>query len=1103
LSQKSHYQVEKLCEEGAPMERQVPTVKEVFDQAHEIETPVERQAYLDRMCGGSSELRHKVESLLRAYEEAGSFLIKPARAEPMTGEHVPEPELSERPTKVGPDTTDHRPADNDAGQEDGPGTQIGPYRLVAKLGEGGMGSVYLAEQEKPIRRQVALKIIKSGMDSAHVIARFEAERQALTMMDHPNIAKVFDAGTIADRILQIADSKSEISNLQSEIGSGRPYFVMELVRGVPITRFCDKGRLTVRERLELFVLVCQALQHAHQKGVMHRDIKPSNVLVADQDGKPAPKVIDFGLAKATEQALTEQPLATQVGSIMGTLEYMSPEQADFSARGVDTRTDVYALGVLLYELLTGTTPLESARLRAGGLIDAVMMINQEVPPTPSQRASSLGPQSAIATDRRTEPARLPKLLRGELDWIVMKALEKQRERRYQTAVDFARDVERYLADEPVEAGPPSARYRLAKFVRRNRVPVSLLSVAGTALVALVVVLFVSNQKVSAALDKANVALDEKTRAQQQTYGALRLSDGLVGVLTPKQAEYGEEERAALDRSLTAYEKYALSLGVSTEAREVAAGAQYRAANLRDILGDKGRAEAGYLTSIALYRSLAADFPENATYLFDMSLAQVGLANALRDLGRLGEARTVCQQAVDATSRNSSRSARSQEVLAAGLSTLGLVLCDLAESALGEQRKKELRLEALAALQQEIALWQEISAESPARHEHRYHLALGHVTLMLALNGLGRVNEAEDAYRKARTYLDKLRSESGTDPYAQFLSALAERNYGNILISRSQWAEGENAYRKAIDLLAELTRTRAAIPDYWSELGKAHFNLGYRFLSEGKWKEAESVYRDALIALKKAASASPTVPRYQIDLANGYNNMGVLLKELSRPVEAKEACDLAIKLQMSFKEQYPAVGEYQIGLAGTYHNLGNLVRDQNKPRESLEWYEKAIALLEVQDPSLDNASLFLRNASWDRANALGQLGKHAEAIKDWQRAFDLDDGAARENIQAFKLTAEMEEKIKAAEKSPARASASLRFEAAQVYARALGAAVNATEQSLQKQYADRALALLQEIKDAGYFRAVKRIEPLRNHADFKPLQQDPRFQEFLKRLNGGT
>jgi serine/threonine protein kinase/tetratricopeptide (TPR) repeat protein len=414
-----------------------------------------RADVLDRECGTDIALRHRVEALLKVLDQPDSPLDQPV------GPTTPEtsgtltgpgqkfaPITATEPTgeeTTAPDDT-HRPPLRPIAE--GPGTQIGPYKLREKIGEGGMGVVYLAEQEKPVRRRVALKIIKPGMDTEQVVTRFEAERQALALMDHPSIARVFDAGST---------------------DTGRPYFVMELVKGVPITEYCDTVHLTPQDRLELFIPVCQAIQHAHQKGVIHRDVKPSNVLVTMQDGKPVPKIIDFGIAKAVEQRLTERSLFTQHGTIMGTLEYMSPEQAEMSAMDVDTRTDVYALGVMLYELLTGSTPLERSRLRESAYAEILRRIREEDPPKPSMRLSeSRARLPSVAAQRRTEPARLTKLVRGELDWIVMKAIEKDRTRRYETANGLARDIERYLAGDPVEAGPPSASYRLRKFASRHR-----------------------------------------------------------------------------------------------------------------------------------------------------------------------------------------------------------------------------------------------------------------------------------------------------------------------------------------------------------------------------------------------------------------------------------------------------------------------------------------------------------------------------------------------------------------------------------------------------------------------------------------------------------
>ena len=342
-----------------------------------------------------------------------------------------------------------------------PGTVIGPYKLLQQIGEGGMGVVFMAEQTEPIQRTVALKIIKPGMDTRQVIARFEAERQAVAMMDHPNIAKVLDAGTT---------------------DSGRPYFVMELVKGVPITKYCDEKHLPLRARLELFVQVCQAVQHAHQKGIIHRDIKPNNVLVAEYDNHAVPKVIDFGVAKATAQRLTERTMFTEFGQVLGTMEYMSPEQSKFNQLDIDTRSDIYSLGVLLYELLAGSTPFEGKRLHEAAFDEMLRIIREEEPPKPSTRLSSIDTLPSVAANRHTEPARLSKDVRGELDWIVMKALEKDRNRRYETASGFAADIERHLHDEPVEAGPPSAAYRLKKFIRRNKAGV----LAGSAIVAALV-----------------------------------------------------------------------------------------------------------------------------------------------------------------------------------------------------------------------------------------------------------------------------------------------------------------------------------------------------------------------------------------------------------------------------------------------------------------------------------------------------------------------------------------------------------------------------------------------------------------------------------------
>jgi serine/threonine protein kinase/WD40 repeat protein len=392
----------------------------IFAEALQQPSTRDRAAFLDAACGGDAALRACVENLLKSHEEAGSFLRKPLAA-PATVDQL----LVERP-----------------------GTVIGPYKLMEQIGEGGMGLVFVAEQLAPVRRKVALKVIKPGMDTREIIARFEAERQALALMDHPHIAKVLDAGAT---------------------DSGRPYFVMELVKGIPLTDYCDQSQLTPRERLGLFVSVCQAVQHAHTKGVIHRDLKPSNILVTLHDGTPVVKVIDFGVAKAVGQHLTEKTIYTRFSQMIGTPLYMSPEQAEMSGLDIDTRSDIYSLAVLLYELLTGTTPFDSERLMQAAFDEIRRIIREEEPPRPSTRLSTLGATlSAVSAKRKMEPAKLSALVRGDLDWIAMKGLEKDRTRRYETASAFAADVQRYLREEPIEARPPSASYRLRKFVKRNR-----------------------------------------------------------------------------------------------------------------------------------------------------------------------------------------------------------------------------------------------------------------------------------------------------------------------------------------------------------------------------------------------------------------------------------------------------------------------------------------------------------------------------------------------------------------------------------------------------------------------------------------------------------
>ncbi|HEY4247939.1 MAG TPA: serine/threonine-protein kinase [Lacunisphaera sp.] len=454
----------------------------------------ERVRYLDRACGSDNALRGRIEALLSAHESAGDFMAPPR-----------EISLGEKADESSP----HGPVDRE-------GTRIGRYKLLQKIGEGGCGVVWMAEQEEPVRRRVALKVIKLGMDTKNVIARFEAERQALALMDHPNIARVLDAGAT---------------------DAGRPFFVMELVPGVPITKYCDQHNLSTAARLGLFTQVCQAVQHAHQKGVIHRDLKPSNILVTLHDGEPTPKVIDFGIAKATQERLTDHTLFTAFEQFIGTPAYMSPEQAEMSGIDVDTRSDIYSLGVLLYELLTGRPPFDPKSLFQAGLDEIRRIIREVEPVKPSTRLNTLGDadRNSVARQRGISPAQLSPLIRGDLDWIVMKALEKNRSRRYETANGLALDIQRHLQNEPVSARPPTTTYRVSRFVRRNRFAVAAVSAVA---LALVIGTVVSTMQALRAKRAERLAGIERSKAIDERAHAEDLLGFMLGDLRTQLAKVG-------------------------------------------------------------------------------------------------------------------------------------------------------------------------------------------------------------------------------------------------------------------------------------------------------------------------------------------------------------------------------------------------------------------------------------------------------------------------------------------------------------------------------------------------------------------------------------
>ena len=571
--------------------------------------PEERGAYLERKCSGDAALRDRLVALLRAHDRAGHVIDRPVNGDAdETAGYVP------------------------SGEQ--PGTIVaGRYKLLEEIGQGGMGTVWAAEQTTPVRRKVALKLIKVGMDSRSVLARFEAERQALALMDHPNIAKVLDGGLTE---------------------SGRPYFVMEYVKGVPITEYCDATRLSVEERLNLFVQVCSALQHAHQKGIIHRDLKPSNILVAPYDDKPVPKVIDFGLAKAMHQSLTEKTLYTAHEMVLGTPLYMSPEQAQLNNLDIDTRADIYSLGVVLYELLTGTTPIERKRFKEAAWDEVRRMIREEEPPRPSMRLSSTDTLPSLATCRHTEPAKLTKLVRGELDWIVMKALEKDRTRRYETASGLARDIQRYLDDEVVEARPPSTGYRIGKFVSRHRAQVIAASLVLLALLAGIAGTtwgllrearantrlaesLARERQANADLSAANAKV--KARYDLAVEAVKTFHTGVSEDFLLKEDQFKDLRNRLLKSAADFYGKLGALLGKETDfaSRRALAASNFELAILTEKVGRREDALAAHQAVLATREALSAESGADAETKVDVGRSLAAVAYELETVGKIGEA----------------------------------------------------------------------------------------------------------------------------------------------------------------------------------------------------------------------------------------------------------------------------------------------------------------------------------------------------------------------------------------------------------------------------------------------------------------------------------
>jgi tetratricopeptide (TPR) repeat protein/serine/threonine protein kinase len=931
-----------------------PSIDSIFCSAIEIESPDGRRAFVEQACGEDADLKQQVERLLHAHFHGRSILDAP----------------------VQPVATIDEPFTETAG------TVTGPYKLLEPIGEGGMGAVWMAQQTAPVKRLVALKLIKAGMDSKQVVARFEAERQALALMDHPNIARVLDAGTT---------------------GAGRPYFVMDLVKGVPITKYCDEHRLTPRQRLALYLPVCQAVQHAHQKGIIHRDLKPSNVLVALYDGQPVPKVIDFGVAKATGQRLTDKTLVTGFGSIVGTLEYMSPEQAGLNQLDIDMRSDVYSLGVLLYELLTGSPPFTHKDLEKGGMLEMLRVIREQEPSKPSTKLSTAEGLPTLAANRGMEPAKLTRLVRGELDWIVLKALEKDRNRRYETASAFATDVQHYLHDEPVQACPPSAWYRVGKFTRRHRTGLALAACVLALVLGLAssgvwfakqraVRLADTDRTVTAALAQADILVQEGEKqidhperwqaTARLALAAVEKAEGLLaaGVATEELAARVRQTREAVDAAVSdswlLVELDRIRLEEATVDVKENLFDRARAAPLyADLLRNYGvdlavpeaaatrvrysRLHEALLTALADWKGVSQDAEERqrVAKVYELALppnslrSRLNVAASQRDgtaLTKLAQEPAVLDlppATLDIVAKGLAQRrewAAAEQLLRAGLERnpgdfwLNLELGTLLENREPQRAEEAVRyLTAALALRPDspgvhLNLGLALLAKGDVEGEIRYYqaalrispkYAAAHTSLGLALANKGRLDEALDEHREAIRIKKDF--------------PLAHNNLGNALRAKGQLDEAIAEYREAI-------RIKKDYPE-------AHTSLGLALANKGRLDEAIDEYREAI--------------RTKTDFPEAYKahyNLGSALYDKGRLGEA--------------------IAEYREGIRTkkddpeAHYNLGNALRAKGQLDEAIAEYRETIQLKKDYPKAHSNLGL-----------ALANKGRLDEAIDEYREA----------------------------------------------------------------------------------------------------------------------
>ncbi|MFZ4575075.1 MAG: tetratricopeptide repeat protein [Phycisphaerales bacterium] len=930
-------------------------LRRLFDLAIKAASS-DRGPLLDRECAGDMALREQVVAMIAAAE------VERRRFDP-TGALYEVPPTADAAVA----------ASFSVALREGSGTQIGPYKLLRLIGEGGFGSVFMAEQEKPIARTVALKIIKVGMDTRQVLARFEQERQALAMMDHPNIARVLDAGATE---------------------TGRPYFVMDLVRGEPIVDYCDKHSVSIEARLDLFAQVCTAVQHAHSKGIIHRDIKPSNILVSVQDGRAHIRLIDFGIAKATASKLTEKTLFTEHRQFIGTPEYMSPEQAEGNL-DIDTRTDVYSLGVLLYELLTGTTPFSGTNLRSAAYAEIQRIIREVEPPKPSTRLSrSADSLASVAAKRNAAPKRLGLMVRGELDWIVMKALEKERASRYETADGLAMEVRRYLCGEAVLAAPPGKAYRFKKFVRRNKGPVAAgLLVSATLVMGLIgtsVGLVRAERARAAEAEQRRVADEARAEAVKQADEAKRQSDIAEAVATfqTDMLEAVNPERMLGDKVTVLQTMEAaveqLDVGAVKDQPLVEAGVRNAIGMTFQSLGRYVEAESNLRQSLKLRReALPPGHPDIATGLNNLALL-------LEGHGNLDEAEALYVESL-AIRRAAFPSGHAK--IATALNNLALLLHSrnrLTEAERFSRDALSIRRDALRPghprignslnnlaiiLQSQLRLAEAEPLLREALEIGRAALPAGHPDIAAALDNLAKLLRDQNKLAEAEPLMrEAMEIRRRAFPAGHLTIATGLNNLGSVLRVQNKLNEAEPLFREA------LTIYRSSLPAGDKRIVNSLDHLALLLQEQHKLTEAEALKREAL-SIRRAS-----LPAGDADFAKGLNGLATVLQDQNRLAEAEPLFREALAILRT------SLPDSRIEVSTCLNNLGMLLQTQNKLGEAESLHREA---LEIRRAALPAGSLPISASLTNLAVVLRLQGKLVEAEPLFREALEINRKAYRE------------------------------------------------------------------------------------------------------------